>query len=106
MFNWARSFTLWVWTAIITTYLVSAFVYRFIHLYGAGEHFERETKLRKRVVLFDSFMTFNGHNQYIPRSIAGKQFHVPCKGRLILQLTVVLFIQGKSLLSLSISSVW
>ena len=73
---------------------------------GAGEHFERETKLRKRVVLFDSFMTFNGHNQYIPRSIAGKQFHVPCNGRLILQLTIVLFIQGKSLLYLSISSVW
>ena len=69
-----KTFDWWVWLAIIATYIISAFLYRFIHLYGEGEYVDRHSKLRKRAVLYDSFMTLNQQNQFTPQSMAGRIF--------------------------------
>ena len=71
-----KTFDWWVWLAIIATYIISAFLYRFIHLYGEGEgeYVDRHSKLRKREVLYDSFMTLNQQNQFKPQSMAGRIF--------------------------------
>jgi len=68
------SFTWWVWLAIVATYVVSAFTYKFINSHGEGEYVDRHTKLRKRDVLFDSFMALNQQNQFTPQSLAGRIF--------------------------------
>ena len=71
-----KTFDWWVWLAIIATYIISAFLYRFIHLYGEGEgeYVDPHSKLRKRAVLYDSFVTLNQQNQFTPQSMAGRIF--------------------------------
>lgn len=73
-FLYLKTFTWWVWLAILATYIVSAFFYRFINAHGEGEYIDRSTYLRKRDVLYDSFMTLNQHNQFTPQSMAGRLF--------------------------------
>lgn len=70
-FLYLSTFTWWVWVAIIATYIVSGFLYKFIHVFGEGEHIQNYSKLRKRVFLYDAFMTFNQHNHFNPLSNAG-----------------------------------
>jgi len=72
-FLYLSTFTVWVWVAIVATYIISGFVYLFIDYYGEGEHFDRSI-LRRRVVMYDSFMALCQQNHFAPQSNAGRIF--------------------------------
>lgn len=59
-----------VWLLIISTYILSAVCYRFIHKYGKGEDVSNTGT--RGINLFSSFMYFNQQNEFSPKSNAGK----------------------------------